>query len=78
MKGFKLLFQTNQKNEARGKSLENDYEISELVLYQNKILMESNKYTEALTNLIESTDDIVDTVTRLESLVQVQIFAFPA
>ena len=78
MKGFKLSFQTNQKNEARGKSLENDYEISELVLYQNKILMESNKYTEALTNLIESTDDIVDTVTRLESLVQVQIFAFPA
>lgn len=61
---------TNQKNEQRGKSFENDYEISELILYQNRILMESNKIPDALANLVESKDDIVDAVTRLESLVE--------
>ena len=40
-------------------------------MYQNKILIESNKIPEALTNLVESKEDIVDDVTRLESLVEV-------
>ena len=46
--------------------------MSELILYQNRILMESNKNVEALTNLNNSRDDIVDQVTTLESLVKVR------
>ena len=47
--------------------------MSELILYQNRILMESNKNVEALTNLNNSRDDIVDQVTTLESLVKVRL-----
>ena len=68
-----IIEQTNQKTEQRGKSLENDFEMSELILYQNRILMESNKNVEALTNLNNSRDDIVDQVTTLESLVKVRL-----
>jgi len=64
---------TNQKTEQRGKSLENDFEMSELILYQNRILMESNKNVEALANLNNSRDDIVDQVTTLESLVKLHM-----
>ena len=43
--------------------------------------MESNKIPDALANLVESKDDIVDAVTRLESLVEVNmivaIYLFP-
>ena len=63
--------QTNQKPEQRGKSIENDYEMSEIVLYQNKILMEDNKNVQALANLVGAKDDIVDRVAQLESLVEV-------
>ena len=49
--------------------------MSELILYQNRILMESNKNVEALTNLNNSRDDIVDQVTTLESLVKVRFHA---
>lgn len=61
---------TNQKPEQRGKSIENDYEMSEIVLYQNKILMEDNKNVQALANLVGANDDIVDRVAQLESLVE--------
>lgn len=64
---------TNQKTEQRGKSLENDFEMSELILYQNRILMESNKNVEALANLNNSRDDIVDQVTTLESFVKLNM-----
>lgn len=47
--------------------------MSELILYQNRILMESNKNVEALANLNNSRDDIVDQVTTLESLVKVRL-----
>ena len=45
--------------------------MSEIVLYQNKILMEDNKNVQALANLVGANDDIVDRVAQLESLVQV-------
>ena len=66
-----ITIQTNQKPEQRGKSIENDYEMSEIVLYQNKILMEDNKNVQALANLVGAKDDIVDRVAQLESLVEV-------
>jgi len=47
--------------------------MSELILYQNRILMESNKNVEALANLNNSRDDIVDQVTTLESLVKLHM-----
>ena len=65
------LSQTNQKPEERGKSVENDYEMSEIVLYQNKILMENGKNVQALANLNGAKNDIVDRVMHLESLVEV-------
>ena len=45
--------------------------MSEIVLYQNKILMEDNKNVQALANLVGAKDDIVDRVAQLESLVEV-------
>merc|ERR1711892_993021 len=66
---------TNQKPEQRGKSIENDYEMSEIVLYQNKILMEDNKNVRALANLAGAHDDIVDRVAQLESLVELYMKA---
>ena len=66
------LSQTNQKPEERGKSVENDYEMSEIVLYQNKILMENGKNVQALANLNGAKNDIVDRVMHLESLVEVR------
>ena len=45
--------------------------MSEIVLYQNKILMEDNKNVQALANLAGAHDDIVDRVAELESLVEV-------
>ena len=71
-----ILFQTNQATEKSqkktSKDAENDYEASELLLYQAKILSEGNQKEEALTFLKENESDILDKVARLEALSQVR------
>ena len=47
--------------------------MSEIVLYQNKILMENGKNVQALANLNGAKNDIVDRVMHLESLVEVRL-----
>ena len=67
--------QTNQATEKAqkktSKDAENDYEASELLLYQAKILSEGNQKEEALVFLIDNESDILDKVARLEALSQV-------
>ena len=67
--------QTNQATEKAqkktSKDAENDYEASELLLYQAKILSEGNQKEEARVFLIDNESDILDKVARLEALSQV-------
>ena len=51
--------------------MDNDYETSELILYESKILKENSERTEALRHLRENELEILDKVARLELLSQV-------
>lgn len=51
--------------------MDNDYETSELILYESKILHENGQAQEALVHLRNNEQEILDKVARLESLSQV-------
>lgn len=53
----------------------NDYEYSELLVYENMILVESGKYEEALKHLGQHEDKIVDRLVVTETRGRVQ-FSF--
>jgi len=61
---------TEKAQKKTSKDAENDYEASELLLYQAKILSEGNQKEEALVFLIDNESDILDKVARLEALSQ--------
>lgn len=64
---------TNKKTEVTStkKDIEHDYESSELILYQSKILNENGKKEEARRQLVDNEKAILDKVSYMESLSQI-------
>merc|ERR1712130_638085 len=70
---FRKTTQKSDGSKKSGKDMDNDYETSELILYESKILKENSERAEALRHLRENELEILDKVARLELLSQICI-----
>lgn len=70
---FRNTTQKTDGNKTKSKDVDNDYETSELILYEAKILHEGGQTDDALKHLRENESEILDKVARLELLSQICI-----